>query len=158
MSWVFVYSVIMVTADLAVVPCTLADDWRGLELAETFLTPVCHRMPSRSFWLLGVPLGLCARCTGIYLGLMIGLVISFRMQGRMIIPFCAVVALIILALLDGGVQHFQLYDSGNIARAMTGFAYGTGIALLFHFLLQRERQLFDSPYTKTHPLLLGGLP
>lgn len=158
MSWVLVSSMFMLLADLLVVPFTRGGNWAGLEIAESYLTPVCHRMPSRSFWLFEVPLGLCARCTGIYLGLVIGLVLSFAMQGKMTIPFRAAVTLILLALLDGSIQHFHVYDSGNLARAMTGFAYGIGLALLFHFFLQRERHLFDAPYTKTPPFLLGGFP
>jgi len=32
------------------------------------LKAVCHQMPERSFWLVGHPLGVCARCFGIYAG------------------------------------------------------------------------------------------
>ncbi|HJR07424.1 MAG TPA: DUF2085 domain-containing protein [Pyrinomonadaceae bacterium] len=32
------------------------------------LGAVCHQMPERAFWLAGHPLGVCARCSGIYAG------------------------------------------------------------------------------------------
>ena len=34
---------------------------------------LCHQLPDRSFHLLGFPLTVCARCTGIYAGFLIGL-------------------------------------------------------------------------------------
>ena len=36
---------------------------------------VCHQMPERSFHLHGFPLGVCSRCTGIYVGFIIGLML-----------------------------------------------------------------------------------
>src|ERR1041384_3751425 len=36
---------------------------------------VCHQLPERSFHLLGFPLAVCARCTGIYLGALTGLLL-----------------------------------------------------------------------------------
>ncbi len=32
------------------------------------LSFMCHQQPERCFFILGIPLGLCARCLGIYLG------------------------------------------------------------------------------------------
>ncbi len=44
----------------------------GLPLAafalRQFFALVCHQDPQRSFWILGAPLAVCARCFGIYLG------------------------------------------------------------------------------------------
>ena len=37
-----------------------------------FFAPICHQTPGRSFHLLGHPLAVCARCTGIYLGFLLG--------------------------------------------------------------------------------------
>src|SRR5262249_26791053 len=35
---------------------------------------VCHQMPERSFYLFGHPLAVCARCTGIYFGIAVGMI------------------------------------------------------------------------------------
>lgn len=43
------------------------------------LSDICHQIPERSFHLLGFPLAVCSRCTGIYAGFVIGLVLY---------PFC----------------------------------------------------------------------
>ncbi len=37
-----------------------------------FFAPVCHQDPARSFWILGAPVAVCARCLGIYLGAAVG--------------------------------------------------------------------------------------
>jgi uncharacterized membrane protein len=34
---------------------------------------VCHQLPERSLWIWGSPLGVCARCFGLYSGFLIGL-------------------------------------------------------------------------------------
>jgi uncharacterized membrane protein len=144
MSWLLVYALLLGSADLAVVPFTANGDWAGLEFAESYLTPVCHRMPSRSFWLAGVPMGLCARCTGIYAGLALVLLLALGRGRHFTFPFKAAAALILLALLDGTLQHFAMYESGNTARAIVGAGYGAGIAALFHCMLQRESRFFPS--------------
>jgi len=50
-------------------------------LSYLVFTPFCHQLPDRSFHLLGVPLAVCARCTGIYLGIFIG-AFSFRIGAK----------------------------------------------------------------------------
>jgi len=44
----------------------------GLPLASfalrQFFVLVCHQDPARSFWILGAPMAVCARCFGIYTG------------------------------------------------------------------------------------------
>jgi len=38
--------------------------------------PLCHQMASRSVELAGAPLAVCARCTGLYLGGLVGLCVA----------------------------------------------------------------------------------
>ena len=42
-------------------------------LAYTY-SRVCHRLPDRCYYLAGYPLGVCARCLGIYVGYLAGLI------------------------------------------------------------------------------------
>lgn len=64
--------------------------------AMSALALYCHQIPSRCYWIAGAPLPCCARCVGIYAGLMIGPAIFYygrslkRMVHRVIIA--AVVA------------------------------------------------------------------
>jgi len=41
-----------------------------------FFRPLCHQMPERSFSWLGEPLAVCHRCTGLYLGFFLGLLLA----------------------------------------------------------------------------------
>lgn len=51
----------------------LAPEWAlAGELARLLLHPICHQLPERSFALAGVPFAACHRCTGLYLGFMLG--------------------------------------------------------------------------------------
>lgn len=42
-------------------------------LLYMLFAPLCHQLRERSFLLLGFPLAVCARCTGIYLGVWLGM-------------------------------------------------------------------------------------
>ena len=93
---------------------------------------LCHQRSDRSFFLNGNQMSFCARCTGIWFGLTIGLGVSigytFRLSEKLILQ-------IILGILplsaDGIFQLFGLWESNNILRITTGLLAGftTGIAI-----------------------------
>ncbi|UCF36610.1 MAG: DUF2085 domain-containing protein [Acidobacteriota bacterium] len=48
---------------------------------------ICHQIPARSISVLGHPMAVCARCFGLYLGFLLGLVVLphwARMSGRLL--------------------------------------------------------------------------
>lgn len=109
---------------------------------------VCHRIPERSFHMGDYQLPLCARCSGMYLGAMLGLgfqaIISRRRSGmppwRVIIPL----ALLVLAFgVDGSNSYLyliketypgalanihNLYIPNNVLRLLTGSGMGLVIS------------------------------
>jgi uncharacterized membrane protein len=109
---------------------------------------VCHRIPERSFHVGTYQLPLCARCSGMYLGAMLGLffqiLVSKRRSGfppwRVIIPL----ALLVLAFAVDGVNSYlyliketypklvtnipNLYIPNNILRLLTGSGMGLAIS------------------------------
>ncbi|PWH19709.1 MAG: hypothetical protein DDG59_02035 [Anaerolineae bacterium] len=105
---------------------------------------VCHRIDLRSFHLGDRPLPLCARCTGMYLGALLGLVFQFwvgkRCSGTP--PRRVIVVFVLLGLafaLDGvnsyltlfpGLPH--LYTPQNALRLATGSGMGLTIAALLY--------------------------
>lgn len=48
--------------------------WAGL--TYSFFRPLCHQLPERSFLWLGYPLAVCHRCTGLYVGFLLGLLLA----------------------------------------------------------------------------------
>lgn len=104
---------------------------------------VCHRIAERSFHLHNQPLPLCARCTGIYLGVMIGLGV-FAARGRLratqLPPLRLLAAQLALAAtiaVDGLNSYLSLfefytplYPPHNTLRLFTGLAAGTAMITL----------------------------
>ncbi|HEX6385777.1 MAG TPA: DUF2085 domain-containing protein [Anaerolineae bacterium] len=107
-------------------------DWMG--------AAVCHRITARSFSIAGRQLPLCARCTGMYLGValtFLALALSGRLRRGELPPLRLVLILvgfIGLMAVDGlnSYSHFfpnapHLYEPRNWLRLATGM--GTGLAL-----------------------------
>ncbi len=104
---------------------------------------VCHQIPSHSLFIAGQQLPLCARCTGIYLGFLVGL-LGLTLLGKLRasrMPPRPVASLLVLALvvmvvdgLNSLLGFFpeapQLYQPNNLLRLATGMAAGCSLALL----------------------------
>ena len=109
--------------------------------ADAIAYAVCHRIDSHSLHINGEALPLCARCTGTYLGAVLGLgvmaVLKRTRMGRLppVGVLAALVAFIVIMGVDGlnsyatlfpGVPH--LYEPQNWLRLVTGMF--EGIALI----------------------------
>lgn len=96
----------------------------------------CHRLPSRSFWYRGKPFPVCARCTGIWIGYVVGLPLILWLQPHWLISL----VLALPAILDGGSQLLRWRESNNVLRVITGILLGLGemivIIKLFNWIAQ----------------------
>ena len=102
---------------------------------------VCHRIDLRSFHMGNVQLPLCARCSGMYLGAMVGLihqlVIGRRRVGmpswKIILPISIFVLLFAIDGLNSFYSLFSdspgLYQPNNTLRLLTGTGMGLAIAV-----------------------------
>ena len=86
---------------------------------------VCHQLPERSFIWHGYPLPICVRCTGIYLGFVLGWLISVRLSAMPRRWFYLALAPLIV---DGILGVTGLWASTAIWRALTGVMAGGGLA------------------------------
>jgi uncharacterized membrane protein len=111
---------------------------------------VCHRIPERSFHIGERALPLCARCSGMYLGAMVGLAVQALMASRrQNFPRWSIAAVLIAFVLAfvvdgansylylvksvvpgflGGIEN--LYIPNNTLRILTGSGMGIGLAAL----------------------------
>ena len=82
----------------------------------------CHQLPGRSFFFGNYQFPLCARCTGIVAGHLLGIVISIFHR----VSFLSLLGIIPL-MIDGVVQESTSYESNNRRRLCTGILYGFGM-------------------------------
>jgi len=119
-----------------------ADPHDALAKADLIGFATCHRLPQRSLFIDGHQLPLCARCTGIYIGLLAGwlwLIARGRMRAAQLPPrplTLVLIGFIAVMGIDGlnstamlvGLPH--LYETENWMRLFTGSLYGIAISAL----------------------------
>ena len=91
-----------------------------VELIYKFFSSICHQIPARSWHIGGEPLGVCIRCTSIYFGFLLSLVVGMKCDRRWLqVSFAATAIEILLA--------FVIVDS-LVLRSLTGLALGAAVA------------------------------
>ena len=102
---------------------------------------VCHRIDSRSFHLGDRQLPLCARCSGMYLGVLSGLILQALVRPRRSgVPHWSSIVFSVLFVLafaiDGGNSYLHLfpnapslYQPHNWLRLLTGTGMGIAISI-----------------------------
>jgi uncharacterized membrane protein len=112
----------------------------GASLRWRFLFRLmCHGRVQRCLELFGVPMPICARCTGIYLGMLAGLLAFplIPMLRERVMRVVAFVAVIPLAL-DGLTQLTGLRESVNLLRIVTGSIAGLAFGLWILSAVERR--------------------
>lgn len=111
---------------------------------------MCHGLPSRSLELFGTTMPICARCVGVYLGLLAGL-LAFQLipvlRERVVRPF-AFAAVTPLAI-DGLTQLAGLRESTNPLRLATGLVAGLAFGL---WVLSAVERRGDDRLTTSRPV------
>jgi uncharacterized membrane protein len=97
-----------------------------------FYASACHQRPDRSFLLYGLPLAVCARCTGIYAGAIWGSLL--RLRAQTVLLLCGVA----LAVNGVDVASEMTGLHGNLPwlRFALGMALGAGCGTLLAGKLQ----------------------
>ncbi len=135
--WPLVALLLAILLGLPLLEAPIVAGARGVGFA------VCHQIPDRSFFVDGEQLPLCARCTGIYLGFLVGLV-GMALLGKLgaaLWPpraLAITLMLLMLAMVGDGFnslvgslpEPFQAYRPTNLLRLTTGISAGTSLALL----------------------------
>ena len=100
---------------------------------------ICHRIAAHSFLINGLPMPLCARCTGIYLGVMTSFLIAFasgRTRVSRLPPLRVIAVLIgfvVIMGIDGVNSYISLfrsstfYEPENWLRLVTGMYCGVAM-------------------------------
>ncbi|MGD2250343.1 MAG: DUF2085 domain-containing protein [Candidatus Methanofastidiosia archaeon] len=104
-----------------------------------YFSSFCHQRPERSFFLLGYPLAVCARCTFIFIGILAGMVLYPLWFGKGV-HYKTVIIFSVPVLVDGFTQVL-FRESTNATRAATGFLLG--IILPFYLMPKFIKALHD---------------
>jgi len=92
--------------------------------------PICHQLAERSFCLAGVPLALCARCSGLVFGLWLGWFMAGIQRGSgALLPANRlwIIAGVVLLVSDGFLNTIGLVSSPNWWRGLTGLVAGAAL-------------------------------
>jgi uncharacterized membrane protein len=88
---------------------------------------VCHQMADRSFHILELPVAVCARCTGIYCGYVVGLA-AYRLVRPLrscdTPPRAWLIIAVAPAVIDFAGGYLGLFDNTAASRAVTGAVAG----------------------------------
>ena len=102
----------------------------SIVLCQSF-SAVCHRLPERSFHWMGFPLGVCARCTGIYVGVVVGLLLYpwlRRLENPQSPDRRWLIGAAIPMAIDFGGGLIGLFTNTSSSRAATGAMFGLAAA------------------------------
>ncbi|MBQ7399237.1 MAG: DUF2085 domain-containing protein [Clostridia bacterium] len=95
----------------------------------------CHQLPERSFFIKGYQFPVCARCTGVLIGYLAGLVLH-TVIGTYLLA-CTLCCLIMF--IDWYLQHLNIKVSTNFRRVITGVLGGYGVIgfylIVFSFIV-----------------------
>ncbi|WP_373205163.1 DUF2085 domain-containing protein [Clostridium tertium] len=84
----------------------------------------CHQKSERSFFFYNYQFPICARCTGLLIGYLLGILALFfnlKISISLSLIFAAIM------FIDWFIQHKKVYTSNNTRRVITGFLCGFGI-------------------------------
>ena len=107
--------------------------WRAL------FRMTCHGRIERCLELFGTPMPICARCTGIYLGLLAGLMLfpMMRWLRERTMRVIALIAILPLGI-DGVTQLLGFRESVNPLRIATGVIAGMAFGLWILSAVERR--------------------
>ena len=142
---------------LIVLAYVVVPPWPPLEKAHLVGYAICHQIPNRTFFMGGHALPLCARCTGTYLGITLGLAMALLLHrgraGELLSPGMLVLmgVFILTMAIDGGNSYLVLlgrppllYEPRNWLRAATGTLNGIALSMIvlpvFNFTLWKDTQ------------------
>lgn len=133
---------------------------------------LCHQIAERSFFFYNMQMPLCSRCTGMYIGVLVGLSFLLPVKKRSQLPSKKIMVLLGVALIlfaiDGINSYLaflptspQLYASQNWLRLITGTMLGLAIPLflvpIFNQTVWRESTAEPIVHTFRHFFLMLGI-
>jgi len=97
----------------------------------SFFSYICHQMPSRSFFVEGEKFGVCSRCFGVYLGLLLGFLLYPLWRAideiEPLPRFWLFLSLVPIGI-DWSLGVFGIWENTFTTRLITGLILGLACA------------------------------
>jgi len=95
----------------------------------------CHQKTERSFKINKHQFPVCARCTGFYISIFVYTILAMNIT-IIYTDYTTIISILLLIpfIIDGITQLFELRESNNILRLITGLLGGFGLMILFKTL------------------------
>ncbi len=135
---------------------------------------VCHQISDRTFHMGDRPLPLCARCSGMYIGALTGILFQWRNGRRGGMPsrkiFIVLGFFAVMFAIDGINSYVHLipgltgiYEPANFLRLLTGTGIGIGMALVLMPVIHQTLWVDWNPeanisaWNEFFPILISAL-
>ena len=98
---------------------------------NNFTKFICHRKPERSFFIKGYQFPVCARCTGFYISLIAYFIFTYYNFVNYNIPLLTFALILLIPTgIDGITQFYNIQESNNTRRFITGLLGGLGLGII----------------------------
>ncbi|MFZ7943949.1 DUF2085 domain-containing protein [Neobacillus sp. 19] len=114
------------------------------DLFHFFGKAICHQLEERSLQASGETLSVCARDTGIYIGIFSTLIYLylFKRGAKITIPTIKISLFLLLLLvplmIDGLGSYLHLFKTDNTRRLLTGISFGLALPYFIYPLLSAK--------------------
>ncbi len=117
-----------------------------------FFSYICHQQPERSFFLMEHQFGVCSRCFGVYLGLVVGFLLYplWRSIGEIepLPRFWLFLSLVPIGI-DWSLTAFGIWENTHLSRFITGLILGIACAtFIVPAIVEITRNLTMRRYAK----------
>lgn len=92
----------------------------------------CHQQPTKSFWLMGYPIALCARCYGFYIGVVISTILALFNKFRINLKTFFIILL--LVIIDLFINYILKHTTGIYLRFTTGLFMGAIFTITISYI------------------------
>jgi uncharacterized membrane protein len=111
------------------------------DILHFFGGAICHQLEERSLFIDRKPLSVCARCTGIYIGIFSTLFYLHLLKRKQTITIPSIkmsfflLLLMVPLMVDGLGSYANLFESNNLRRLITGTLFGIVLPYFLYPLL-----------------------
>ena len=114
-------------------PIAKASGFESLSAAiYKFFSPICHQISERSFSVENHPFAVCARCFGVYFGLLFGFLIypiARKIDEIEPLPRLWLFLAMIPIAVDWSLGVFDIWENTHLSRFLTGLILGAACAV-----------------------------